>query len=1134
MKLSFVMMVKNEAKHIEEVLKSIIPIRQEIESEIIVVDTGSTDETVEIAKKYTEKVYFHQWNDDFASMRNKSIDYARGEWIFILDGDEVISNSEGLIAFFQSGKDKQYNSLYVNLKNIVQKEENKFNVAVLARLFRNITDFKYVGTIHEQPLKQGPSFLLDLTLIHYGYLSTDEELMERKFNRNSSLLKKELEKDPDNIYYLHQLFNTYAMYKKHDIALDYSKRAYEVAKKKKIKLSKAMYIYSDLATALLNNNRIYDVEKVCKEAIKVKDGFMDFYFYLSKVQMNMGKYYDAIINYEKYLLLAKEHHGSPDRVDTTVTHYTLGAVETAYSDLCVLYAREKEYGKVKLYASKIKKSPNIKNITPTIINSYLELEEYKELGNFASETLLQYSDDVINSFYKQLEIILFNMKDKQKIVETFATGNSQYNVLNKIRLEIEKENMESNEWILSSINKMDFSNLPNYYGDILYYLLKTKYSLYDLLIDVKESILNNYFQYLSDRFDDLSKIIYEYIQFFTFQEDIKKVRVNKPLLRYALILNKIPDESYQLLFNRYLTEGIFFIKNYYHDTIIESEKIYDVKSDEDAFMIYLLKAELQKDKSEVTYIQYLRKALEAYPQMKTGIGYLLEKSVKVNQNMDLYNELERIKESIISLFLQDLHDEALKIIDQTLLIVTDDTDLYSIRAVILMKKGNYKEAEITLNKALTIDPEHIDSLYNLAYIYEKNNQINRAVDLYKKVLVFSNEKDLLEEVKGKILNCQQTLRQMEMKRRVENSKFAKKQELILMKNKSKENVHVVYVLTHVGICGGVKIILEQANRLTKLGIKVSLVCHYPMPTWYPVEAKYIEVPFDVELSTGIPDCDVIVATYWDHIQACIDKEIAPVVYFEQGDFHLFDYNNMDENLKKFIYQQYQLPQFIFTVTKQAANIIKKVYNREAKVIHNAVDTSVFNNKSSNSSNGGIPYILMMGDANVKFKGLDHIIKAYKKVRNTNSDVQLYWITPTNPPNEYASIVDKYFVNPSQHKIAELYRGASLYVSASHYESFSLPVLEAMACGCPVVTTGNNGVLEYAKDNYNVLITEIGDSDDTAKKILKVLRDNDLKEKLVSGGLTTLKTFSWDSITPDLVKMYDEIAGYEVNKVCMRI
>jgi len=488
-----------------------------------------------------------------------------------------------------------------------------------------------------------------------------------------------------------------------------------------------------------------------------------------------------------------------------------------------------------------------------------------------------------------------------------------------------------------------------------------------------------------------------------------------------------------------------------------------------------------------------------------------------------------IKEYLKLLVSEQRYHDALTIIEESLHKYSSDVDLYCIKAVTLINLQKIDEAIKTLKEGLKLDPNHVDSIYNLGYICEQNNNLIAALNHYKKLIILTSESELLEEVNLRINYIQQLLSQEELNKRVENNKYAKKQNLFLKKSYNvNQNMHVVYVLTHVGICGGVKIILEHANRLTKMGITVTLVCHYPKPTWYKVEANYIEVPFGTDLENGIPECDVIVATYWNHIQACIDTEIAPVVYFEQGDFHLFDLEKIDKRLKEFIYQQYQLPTFILTVSKQAANFIKKIYHRDALVIPNAIDTSIFNNKSK-SEDISSPYILMMGDMNVKFKGLNHIIDAYNLLKDTNPNIQLIWITPSPPANEYIKLVDEYFVNPTQRQIADLFSNATLFVSASYYESFSLPVLEAMACGCPVVTTANHGVLEYARDDYNVLTVKTGDSFDIYKKILKIINNSEIKDNLVKNAEKTVDNFKWDNIISQLFSFYKEVMSYEIQK-----
>ncbi|NLL52873.1 MAG: glycosyltransferase, partial [Peptococcaceae bacterium] len=82
--LSICMMVKDEEKNLPRCLESLKPLMQQVDSELIIVDTGSTDNTVNIAKSYTERVYFHPWNNNFSEMRNITISYAQGEWILIL------------------------------------------------------------------------------------------------------------------------------------------------------------------------------------------------------------------------------------------------------------------------------------------------------------------------------------------------------------------------------------------------------------------------------------------------------------------------------------------------------------------------------------------------------------------------------------------------------------------------------------------------------------------------------------------------------------------------------------------------------------------------------------------------------------------------------------------------------------------------------------------------------------------------------------------------------------------------------------------------------------------------------------------------------------------------------------------
>ena len=88
MKISACFITKDEEKNIEQCLKSI----EGIVDEIIVVDTGSRDSTINLANKYTNKIYFYQWNNDFSGARNFAIGKVKGDYILFLDADEYLTS----------------------------------------------------------------------------------------------------------------------------------------------------------------------------------------------------------------------------------------------------------------------------------------------------------------------------------------------------------------------------------------------------------------------------------------------------------------------------------------------------------------------------------------------------------------------------------------------------------------------------------------------------------------------------------------------------------------------------------------------------------------------------------------------------------------------------------------------------------------------------------------------------------------------------------------------------------------------------------------------------------------------------------------------------------------------------------
>jgi len=206
-RLSQCMIVKNEEKHIERALNW----AKDIAFEQIVVDTGSTDRTVELAEKMGAKVYHFEWIDDFASAKNFAMDKATGSWIAIFDADEYMSHedAEKLIAIlseYQSSPDcgDTCEALGLHCVNL-DDNGNIVSIERQCRIFRNLPHLRYAGRIHENViLTQGKLRETDLRMYHTGY-SKSVVQDTNKLERNISMLRKEYEldrKNPDTMIYL--------------------------------------------------------------------------------------------------------------------------------------------------------------------------------------------------------------------------------------------------------------------------------------------------------------------------------------------------------------------------------------------------------------------------------------------------------------------------------------------------------------------------------------------------------------------------------------------------------------------------------------------------------------------------------------------------------------------------------------------------------------------------------------------------------------------------------------------------------------------------------------------------------------------------------------------------------------------
>ncbi len=199
MKLTIGMIVKNEEKWLDKCLSAIKPVLDNVDSELIITDTGSTDRTVEIAKEYTDKVLYFDWCDDFSAARNTALDIAKGEWFMFLDADEIFEDCSGIIDFFNSGEFRNYNSASFIIRNLSEtKEGTSYSDIYSPRMTKVFSETGFENPIHEVLIPFRPPYknIGDIA-VHYGYLFENDDDRIRKSKRNADLLKSRLNNDPD-------------------------------------------------------------------------------------------------------------------------------------------------------------------------------------------------------------------------------------------------------------------------------------------------------------------------------------------------------------------------------------------------------------------------------------------------------------------------------------------------------------------------------------------------------------------------------------------------------------------------------------------------------------------------------------------------------------------------------------------------------------------------------------------------------------------------------------------------------------------------------------------------------------------------------------------------------------------------
>lgn len=354
-----------------------------------------------------------------------------------------------------------------------------------------------------------------------------------------------------------------------------------------------------------------------------------------------------------------------------------------------------------------------------------------------------------------------------------------------------------------------------------------------------------------------------------------------------------------------------------------------------------------------------------------------------------------------------------------------------------------------------------------------------------------------------------------------------------------------FILSSLWLSGGVRDMVETANRLVKRGHTVSFII--PGETADQDVIKEMDPAIELRevavsgkkpvslfrmlrltlaLAQAVPKSDIIISTHSPttaagFIASRILRKGKPFWYYQ-------DYREMflDRPIVEFLLKNALHWHDAAAVLSEYSKEELQKYVPGKKVVVTGMGLSHVEHFRPYSDGERLSYqqerktLLFLGDMRPR-KGWGDFFQAAQMIYEKRQDI-LLWVVSKENCQVKTEVPYQYFYRPSRQELAHLCAICDVFVSASWWESFGIPPIEAMACGAPVVMTDSRGCREYARPGENCLMVPAREPAALAKAVLHLLEDPEMAEKFRENGPKTASRFTWDAATDRFEKVLCEI------------
>lgn len=343
-------------------------------------------------------------------------------------------------------------------------------------------------------------------------------------------------------------------------------------------------------------------------------------------------------------------------------------------------------------------------------------------------------------------------------------------------------------------------------------------------------------------------------------------------------------------------------------------------------------------------------------------------------------------------------------------------------------------------------------------------------------------------------------------------------------------MRISFLSPHISIAGGTRAILKYSDLLAARGhnVEITLPARNMIrrtvkrwkarllrePRWQPTRARLRFVPSLAP--QHLRPADVTIATAWRTAYALqqADEHVGGKAYLIQH------YESLYHGPAAEVDPTYQFGLRNIVISHWLHDLLDEKFGVPSDVLVTPVDHDVFFPRPVERPS---VFRVCMLYHDQDWKDVDTGLDAIRQVRATGRPVQLVLFGAT-APERMQSLADEVHYRKSQDDLARVYSSCDVYLCSSWYEGLGMPAMEAMACGCALVTTDTGGGLSYAEHDRTALVAEQRNPGALAEHLIALFDDRDRLQALQDAGRRRILSFQWPAAADRLVAILEQAAN----------